>query len=98
MSYFRSVDPGDPAVFPVGSRVRVPQSEDHHFFRLGETGTVVRHADRKYLGVIVELDHPFLCDHGSYRHEVREFNFNARDLAPETKPAAVKAEIERRRS
>ena len=85
---FAPRDPGDPAAFPVGSRVSIQTAmEDHHFFRIGETGTVVRHANRAYLGVIVGLDRPFTCDHGHYRHEVREFNFSARDLAAlEAKP------------
>ncbi len=77
---FATRDPGDPSAFPVGTRVTVPQFEDMHFFAKGETGIVVRHADRRYLGVIVQLDHPFICDHGHHQHEVREFNFNARDL------------------
>lgn len=72
---------GDFAAFPVGSRVTLTtQFQDFHFFRLGETGRVVRNEGR-YLGVIVALDHPFVCDHGHYRHEIREFNFNPIDLA-----------------
>ena len=78
---FATRDPGDPSTWPIGSRVVVPGAEDMHFFRRGSTGVVVRHADRRYLGVIVELDDPYICDHGHYQHEVREFNFSARNLA-----------------
>lgn len=77
---FVVIDPGDPAGFPIGTRVVVPEMEDMHFFRLGSTGVVSRHGDRRYLGVIVDLDEPFICDHGHYQHEVHEFNFNARNL------------------
>lgn len=79
--FFAPRDPGKPSSHPIGSRVSIQTPmEDHHFFRVGETGTVVRHADRDYLGVIVRLDTRIRCDHGTYRHDIDEFNFSARDL------------------
>jgi hypothetical protein len=73
-------DPGNPNKWPVGSRVVVPEAEDMHFFRPGTTGTVSRHKDYRYLGVIVRLDQPIRCSHGHFEHLIEEFNFNARDL------------------
>lgn len=78
---FAPRDPGDRASRPVGVRVSIETPmADHHFFHVGETGVVVRHANRDYLGVIVRLDQPFRCNHGHYEHLVEEFNFSARDL------------------
>ena len=80
--FFAPRDPGKRSDFPVGSRVSIQTDfEDFHPFRIGETATVVRHGSHSdYLGVIVRLDRPFTCDHGTYRHVVEEFNFSARDL------------------
>ena len=78
---FAIQDPGDPQQWPLGSRVIVPEFEDMHFFRPGAMGTVVRHADHRYLGVIVRLDRPFTCSHGHYEHFVEEFNFSAATLS-----------------
>ena len=72
-------DTGDPASFPLGSRVLLPDIEDFHFFH-GQRGEVVRHAGRAYLGVIVRLDRPFRCDHGHFQHVIEEFNFSAASL------------------
>ena len=87
--FFAQVDPGNPQDFPIGTRVIIPTFEDHHFFKSGSTGIVIRHADHPYLGVIVKLDQPFMCNHGHYEHKVEEFNFNARDLAEAQPPIQI---------
>jgi hypothetical protein len=73
---------GHRAEFPVGSRVVIcTKWEDFHpFCKWMDTGVVVRHADRDYLGVIVRLDKPYRCRHGSSEHVVEEFNFTPRNL------------------
>ncbi len=72
---------GNFTAFPVGTRVTVQtQMQDMHFFRLGEPGQVVRNTGQ-YLGVIVAFEHPWICDHGHFQHEVETFNFNPVDLA-----------------
>lgn len=81
MSIFDQPLLGDFAAFPIGQRVTVAVTmQDHHFFRVGEPGCVVRNRGR-YLGVIVAFDNPWICDHGNGRHEMAEFNFNPSDLA-----------------
>ena len=72
-------EPGDPTQFPVGTRVVLPPTSDFHFFR--GTGTVVSHRERHHLGVVVLLDRPFMCQHGTAKpHEMREVGFDACDL------------------
>lgn len=83
---FAPVQMGDFAAFPVGTRVTVAtRMQDHHFFRIGEPGIVIRNSGR-YLGVIVSFDRPWTCDHGHYRHLVDTFNFNPVDLALDPTP------------
>lgn len=78
-------DFGDPAEFPVGTRVVVrAKYRDFHFFTGDEPGVVVRNGMR-YLGIIVGFDQPWTCDHGHTTHVMDEFNFHPGDLDREVK-------------